>query len=83
MRMRDFIVGSFAAAGPLGALAQAKSARIGVLALTDADQNLFADELRDGLRELGIIEGQAFALELRSAGAAPIGFPIWQLSRSR
>jgi len=75
VRRRDFIVGSFAAAGPLGALAQAKSARIGVLALTDADQNLFANELRAGLRELGVTEGQAFALELRSAGGSANRLP--------
>lgn len=70
MRRRDFIVGIFAATGPLDVRAQAKVARIGVLALTDADQNLFANELRTGLRELGVVEGQAFDLELRSAGGS-------------
>jgi putative tryptophan/tyrosine transport system substrate-binding protein len=75
VRRRDFIVGIFAAAGPLGALAQARVPRIGVLALTDADQDLFANELRTGLRELGVAEGQAFYLELRSAGGSANRLP--------
>jgi putative ABC transport system substrate-binding protein len=75
VRRRDFVVGIFAAAGSLGAFAQAKVARIGVLALTDADQDLFANELRAGLRELDVIEGQGFALELRSAAGSANRLP--------
>jgi putative ABC transport system substrate-binding protein len=70
VRRRDFIVGVLTAAAPLGDLAQAREVRIGVLALTDADQKLFASELRAGLGELGVTEGHAFALELRSAGGS-------------
>jgi putative ABC transport system substrate-binding protein len=75
VRRRDFVVGIFAAAGSLGVFAQAKVARIGVLALTDADQDLFANELRAGLRELDVIEGQGFALELRSAAGSANRLP--------
>jgi putative ABC transport system substrate-binding protein len=48
---------------------QSKVPRIGALVLTDQDGRAFGKALREGLRELGLIEGQNYALELRSADA--------------
>src|SRR5437660_7760773 len=69
MKRREFItlVGS-AAAWPLTARAQpSKVARIGVLYIGLADSDSFKRELREGLRELGYVEGQNIAFEFRSA----------------
>jgi putative ABC transport system substrate-binding protein len=56
------------AAWPLGAYAQrSKVARIGALYIGIADAESFKSELRDGLRELGYVEGQNIAFEFRSA----------------
>lgn len=74
-RRRDFITlfGGAAALSvlrPLAAYAQqSKASRIGVLVLTDQDGQAYSKALREGLRELGLIEGQNYALELRSANA--------------
>ena len=55
---------------PLAAYAQqSKGSRIGALVLTDQDGRAFGKALREGLRELGLIEGENYALELRSADA--------------
>jgi putative tryptophan/tyrosine transport system substrate-binding protein len=77
MNRRELIglISSLAVAGPFVAQAQPKPARIGVLGLTDSDEHSFAKELREGLRELGHIEGQSFALELRSAGGSANRLP--------
>jgi putative ABC transport system substrate-binding protein len=72
MRRRDFItlVGSTAAAWPLAARAQqsAKIPRIGILwpnPLTASGH--FVEAFRQGLRELGYVEGQNVTIEFRSA----------------
>src|SRR6478672_1326294 len=70
MRRREFIriVGSSAAMWPLAARAQqSKVSRIGALYIGTADAESFKKELREGLRELGYIEGQNIAFEFRSA----------------
>jgi putative tryptophan/tyrosine transport system substrate-binding protein len=70
VKRRDFItlLGGAAAAWPLPARAQQpKVPRIGVLALTQEDARLFGKELREGLRELGFVEGQNYSIEVRSA----------------
>src|SRR6266852_5354340 len=70
MRRREFIslLGSAAAAWPLAARAQqSKIARIGALYIGTADAESFKKELREGLRELGYVEGQNIAFEFRSA----------------
>src|SRR2546430_14411854 len=70
MRRREFmaLLGGAAAAWPLAARAQqSKVARIGVLYIGLADAESFKKELRDGLRELGYVEGQNIAFEFRSA----------------
>src|SRR2546422_8142735 len=68
MRRRSFItlLGG-AAAWPLAVHAQSKMARIGALYIGLADAESFKKELRDGLRELGYVEGQNIAFEFRSA----------------
>jgi hypothetical protein len=42
-------------------------ARIGALYLGNADADSFKTNLREGLRELGYVEGQNIAFEFRSA----------------
>jgi ABC-type uncharacterized transport system substrate-binding protein len=69
MRRREFItlLGG-AAAWPLAARAQqSKIARIGALYIGTADAESFKRELREGLRELGYLEGQNIEFEFRSA----------------
>ena len=69
VRRREFLgaLGS-AAAWPLAARAQqvAKIPRIGVI-----DHTAFWDPLRQGLRDLGYIEGRNIAIEYRSAEGRP------------
>jgi putative tryptophan/tyrosine transport system substrate-binding protein len=70
IRRREFIalLGSGVAARPLPAYAQqSRSPRIGVLVLTRADAQSLGNELREGLRELGYVEGRNFAFEFSSA----------------
>jgi len=70
MRRRHFIamLGSAAAGWPEIARAQqTQMKRIGALVIGNADVPSFSKELREGLAELGHIEGQNYVLELRSA----------------
>src|SRR5436309_6990347 len=70
MKRREFIslLGGTAVVRPLAARAQqSKVARIGVLYIGLADAESFKKELRDGLRELGYVEGQNISFEFRSA----------------
>jgi putative ABC transport system substrate-binding protein len=72
MRRRDFITGvvGFAAAWPLSARAQqpAKLPRIGILWPNPmAASGHFVEAFRQGLRELGYVEGQNMIIEFRSA----------------
>jgi len=69
IRRREFVAALGAAvAWPLASLAQPSTApRIGILALGNLDPGLFFKEFREGLRELGYIEGQSIAFEFRSA----------------
>src|SRR6188472_270553 len=70
MRRRHFIamLGSAAAGWPAIARAQQpQMKRIGALVIGNADVPSFSKELREGLAELGHIEGQNYVLELRSA----------------
>jgi putative ABC transport system substrate-binding protein len=71
MRRRDFIalVSVAATAWPLGARAQQpKVPRIGVLVAGNPDPGPFWRLFREGLRDLGYIEGQSVLFEFRSAG---------------
>lgn len=70
MQRREFItlLGGMAAAWPLIARAQQfKMARIGALYIGLADETSFKTALREGLRELGYVEGKNIAFEFRSA----------------
>jgi ABC-type uncharacterized transport system substrate-binding protein len=70
MKRRKFmtLAGGAAIAWPLAARAQpSRVARIGVLYIGLADSDSFKNELREGLRELGYLEGKNVAFEFRSA----------------
>jgi putative tryptophan/tyrosine transport system substrate-binding protein len=71
MRRREFIAGITGLAATAWALPThtqpSKVARIGVLYIGTADAESFKIELREGLRELGYVEGQNIAFEFRSA----------------
>jgi len=70
MRRRDFVtlIGSAALTWPLAPRAQqSKVARIGALYIGVADAESFRKELREGLRELGYVEGKNIAFEFLSA----------------
>src|SRR3954451_1345550 len=68
MKRRAFIagLGGAAAWGP-AAFGQSRPSRIGALVIGNADVPGFQKELREGLRELGRIEGRDYVVELRSA----------------
>jgi ABC-type uncharacterized transport system substrate-binding protein len=70
MRRREFIslIGGAAVTWPIAAHAQKpKIARIGALYIGTADEESFKTNLREGLRELGYVEGRDIAFEFRSA----------------
>jgi putative ABC transport system substrate-binding protein len=70
MKRREFItlLGGAAATLPSALYAQPrKPAKIGVLVLGNPDPALFLQELQEGLRELGYVDGQNIAFEVRSA----------------
>src|SRR5437667_7076308 len=70
MRRREFItmLGGAAAAWPLRARAQAsKIHRIGALYIGIADEASFKQALREGMSELGYVEGKNIEFEFRSA----------------
>ncbi len=64
MRM---VTGSVVMAPVLARAQPARIARIGALYIGIADADSFKKELREGLRELGYVEGQHVAFEFRSA----------------
>ena len=70
MRRRQLItlIGSAALVWPLATRAQqTKVVRIGALYIGTADSESFKKELREGLRDLGYVEGQNIAFDFRSA----------------
>lgn len=74
MRRRDFsaLIGAAASAWPIAGLAQSgKVPRIGILVLGNPNPAPFLTAFREGLRELGYIEGQNISFEFRSAKGAP------------
>jgi putative ABC transport system substrate-binding protein len=78
MKRRDFIkvVAGSAAVWPLAAHGQqSKMVRVGALYLGNADADSFKTNLREGLRELGYVEGQNITFEFRSAEGKPDRLP--------
>ena len=70
MQRREFItlLGAATTAWPLRVRAQQSEVRrVGALYMGLADAESFKKELREGLRELGYVEGQNIAFEFRSA----------------
>src|SRR5262245_56571018 len=68
MRRDSILVLGSATASPFVTRAQSSGPRrIGVLALTRADEQSFVNELREGLRAFGHTEGQIYQLEARVA----------------
>ena len=70
------LFGSVAATWPLAAWAQrSKVAQIGALYLGVADGESFTKELREGMSQLGYVEGQNLAFAFRSAQGRPERLP--------
>lgn len=69
MKRRRFLalLGVAAIVGPRTAAAQGRSFKIGFLVLGNPDPAPFIKGVREGLRDLGYVEGQNVAFELRSA----------------
>src|SRR5262245_921157 len=79
MRRRVFIglLSAAAASWPVALYAQqTKIVRIGALYLGHADAESFKANLREGLRELGYVEGQNIAFEFRSAEGKADQLPL-------
>ena len=78
MRRREFIslAGATATLWPLALYGQqTKIPRVGALYLGNADAESFKTNLREGLRELGYVEGQNIAFDFRSAEGKPDRLP--------
>jgi putative ABC transport system substrate-binding protein len=73
MKRREFIAGLGAATvWPIAVTTQERSnAKLGVLVLGNPDPGPFMTALRQGLRNLGYVEGQSYHFEFRSAGGKP------------
>jgi hypothetical protein len=56
--------------------------RIGLLIAASNVIAPFTDAFRQGLGELGYVEGNNYILEVRGGGRKPIGFSVWRLSWS-
>ena len=69
MRRRNFLgaLGGAAVWPQVARGQQSKLARVGALYIGTADAESFKKELREGLRELGYVEGKNIAFEFRSA----------------
>src|SRR5262245_6361955 len=80
-RRKFLALGGAAVSWPLAALAQQpKVPTIGALVIGNISPEEFWREFRQGLRDLGYIEGQNIRFEFRSAEGHSTGFPNWQLS---
>ena len=83
IRRREFIftLGGAAVAWPLAARAQQpKVPTIGALVIGNISPEEFWREFRQGLRDLGYIEGQNIDLSFGRRKDRSTGFPNWQLS---
>jgi ABC-type uncharacterized transport system substrate-binding protein len=79
MRRREFLglMGAAATSWPTALYGQqTKIVRVGALYLGNADADSFKTNLREGLRELGYVEGQNIAFEFRSAEGKADQLPL-------
>ena len=85
LKRREFIalIGSAARAWPLAAHAQStKMPTIGALVIGNINPEQFWREFRQGLRDLGYVEGQTFDLSFDRRKDTSTGFPNWPTSWS-
>ncbi|MGH8668075.1 MAG: ABC transporter substrate-binding protein [Burkholderiales bacterium] len=75
IRRRLVIGAALCFSAPRMALAQKRMPLVGVI-LAPAIPNRFMETLRNGLRELGYVEGKTARIEWRSAGGRPERFPV-------
>ena len=79
MDRRTFLAGTGAVvlAAPLAAKAQQAGnvPRVGILLLSDVSKQSVGDPFREGLRELGYVDGRTIAIEYRSAEGKEERFP--------
>ena len=66
MERREFIIGGLAMAAPFAAHAQQPTIRVAHIGIIDDDPPLW-DHFRQGLRDLGYVEGQNILIDYRSA----------------
>jgi len=78
MRRREFLgaLGGAAAAWPVVGRAQPKKTQLGVLVLGSADSTPLINSLKDGLRQLGHVEGENVEFHVRSAGGSTARLPL-------
>src|SRR4051794_32554697 len=78
MRRREFLgaLSGAAAAWPVVARAQPKKVQLGVLVLGSADSTPLINTLKEGLRQLGHVEGENVEFQVRSAGGSTARLPL-------
>jgi putative ABC transport system substrate-binding protein len=78
MRRREFLgaLGGAAAAWPVVGRAQPKKTQLGVLVLGSADSTPLINTLKEGLRQLGHVEGENVEFHVRSAGGSTARLPL-------
>jgi putative ABC transport system substrate-binding protein len=78
MRRREFLgaLAGAAAAWPVAGRAQLKKTQLGVLVLGSADSAPLIDTLKEGLRQLGHVEGENVEFHVRSAGGSTARLPL-------
>jgi putative ABC transport system substrate-binding protein len=82
MRRREFlgVMGAVVSAWPIAAASQTAPPRIGILsagAEGSPESKASLAEISEGLRDVGLIEGRDYVLELRFAAGAYGRFPAW------
>ncbi len=79
MKRRDFIMlfgGAAAPWLPMVARAQPKKNQLGILVLGSADSTPLINSLKEGLRQLGHVEGENVEFQIRSAGGSTARLPL-------
>jgi ABC-type uncharacterized transport system substrate-binding protein len=78
MRRREFLgaLGGAAAAWPAVVRAQPKKNHVGILVLGSADSTPLINTLKEGLRQLGHVEGENVEFHVRSAGGSTARLPL-------